>query len=292
MTTVAIIGPGRVGTLLGTACARAGDRVIAITGGSAPSRERFVQLVAGARDIADPSQAVAIAERVILAVPDDAIAPVVTQLARDDAWASTHQVVHVCGAHGLEPLQLAARAGASVAACHPATTVPTEATDPQHLVGVAWAVTADAAAVVWARAMVERLGGDAYELAESMRPLYHAGLAVASNAAGAAVATARQLLIAARIPAVEAFIGPLVATSVRHVLGAGAEALTGPIQRGDAGTIARHLAAIDADLPELSQVYRHHARAILAHVRHSLDSAACSEIEQVLDAEPGSAGET
>jgi hypothetical protein len=78
---------------------------------------------------------------VILATPDDVLAQVVTDLARADAFAEGQRVVHVSGSQGLAVLERAALAGARVAACHPAQTVPAGTPDPDVFVGSAWAVT-------------------------------------------------------------------------------------------------------------------------------------------------------
>jgi predicted short-subunit dehydrogenase-like oxidoreductase (DUF2520 family) len=79
-------------------------------------------------------------------------------------------------------------------------------TDPDLLVGTAWAVTAAAADLGWARDLVVDLGGDPHDVPDDVRVLYHAGLAVGGNAVGAAVAVARQLLLAARVDDPAAFL--------------------------------------------------------------------------------------
>ncbi|MGM0619138.1 MAG: NAD(P)-binding domain-containing protein, partial [Actinomycetota bacterium] len=92
---VAIIGPGRVGTLLAVAGVRAGWRIVAVGGGHASSRTRLTGRIAGVRAHADPAAAVADADLVLLTVPDDAIEPVVDALVRADALGPEQGVVHV-----------------------------------------------------------------------------------------------------------------------------------------------------------------------------------------------------
>jgi hypothetical protein len=157
-------------------------------------------------------------------------------------------------------------------------TIPTGSHDPDTLVGVAWGVTASPDDRGWAHALVTDLGGDPHDVDEGRRALYHAGLTLGSNAAAAAVAAARQLLLAARIERPEAFLAPLVEASVANVLARGAPALTGPVVRGDLGTLARHLEAVDADLPSVADAYRHLATAVLALARPSLPpDTACGD---------------
>jgi predicted short-subunit dehydrogenase-like oxidoreductase (DUF2520 family) len=284
MTTVAVIGPGRVGTLLATACARAGYRVVAVGGGAAASRDRVVALVAGIRPSETPADAAAGAELILLAVPDDALEAVVTDLAVAGAVGDGKRVVHVAGSRGLDVLQRAGLAGARIAACHPAMTVPAGSTDPDVLIGTAWAVTAAPADRGWAHDLVSALGGDAHDVPDAARTLYHAGLVVGSNAVGAAVAVARQLLLAARIEDPAAFLDPLIRASVRNVLAEGASALTGPVVRGDVGTVERHLAVLDLDLPELAEAYRALGGVILDRVRAALPTESATALDRLLSA--------
>jgi predicted short-subunit dehydrogenase-like oxidoreductase (DUF2520 family) len=284
---VTTVGPGRVGTLLTVALARAGWRPVAVTGGSAAARDQVAALVAGCRPDPDPRSAVAGADLVVLATPDDALEQVVTDLARADALREGQKVVHVAGSRGLAPLRRAALAGAAVAACHPAMTVPTGARDPQLLVGTAWAVTAAPADRGWARDLVVDLGGDPHDVPDDVRGLYHAGLVLGGNAAAAAVVVARQLLLAARIDDPAAFLAPLVERSVTNALRDGAAALTGPVVRGDVGTVAGHLDALAADVPDLQLAYRDLTRVLLDRVRAGLSPAAAAELDALLDrAEP------
>ncbi|MFO7776857.1 MAG: Rossmann-like and DUF2520 domain-containing protein [Nitriliruptoraceae bacterium] len=282
---VAIIGPGRVGTLLAVAGTRAGWRIVAVGGGSAASRARLTGRVAGVRSHAEPAAAVADAELVLLAVPDDAIEPVVDALVRADALGPGQGVVHVAGSRGLAVLRRAGLAGARIAACHPAMTIPAGATDPDLLVGVPWAVTSRPADLDWARELVVALGGDPQEVADDARTLYHAALAVASNAVGAAVVTARRLLLAAHVEDPAAFLGPLAHASVDNAATVGAAALTGPIVRGDVGTVAAHVAGIATDLPELLTAYRALAQATLEPVRPALAPEVVAALEELLTSE-------
>jgi predicted short-subunit dehydrogenase-like oxidoreductase (DUF2520 family) len=276
---VVIVGPGRVGTALALALARAGFRVVGVGGGSDASRQRFAGLVAGVRSHADPASVVPRGGTVILATPDDVLAQVVTDLARADVFADGQRVVHVAGSQGLAVLERAALAGARVAACHPAQTVPAGTPDPDVFVGSAWAVTCRSIDRGWAHDLVEAIGGDPHDVPDDRRVLYHAALTVGSNAVGAAVVVARNLLLAARVDDPRAFLDPLVAASVANVLADGASALTGPVVRGDAGTVRAHLQALDTDLPALGMAYRDLSRVVLGQVAPALPT----EVREALD---------
>jgi predicted short-subunit dehydrogenase-like oxidoreductase (DUF2520 family) len=274
MSRVAIVGPGRLGGLLAAACVRAGHPVVAVAGGSEDARAAFAERVAGCRVVGTPAEAAARAELVLLTVPDDAIEEVADGLARADAVADGHRIVHLAGAHGTAPLRRVALTGARVAACHPAMTVPRGASDPDLLVGAAWAVTCASEDLGWAEELVRDLGGDPQRIAEEDRVLYHAALALGANALGAAVVTARRLLLAARVADPVAFLAPLAHASVDAVLALGVEALTGPVVRADLGTVGAHLDAVERDLPELAAAHVALLRANLEVARPLLDARA------------------
>lgn len=270
MSTLGVIGPGRAGTLVAIAARRAGYRVAAVTGGSGTSRRRFADLLGGVRELDTPAELAGHAETLLVAVPDDAVADVVRSMARADVLREGHRVVHLAGSLSVDVLLPAHLAGARTAACHPAMTIPDDAHDPDVLVGVAWAVTAGRPDRGWAHDFVRVLGGDPFDVPDEARAVYHAALAVGSNAVGASLATARQLLLAAGVPEPERFLRPLVTATIDNILEQGASALTGPVVRGDDGTVAAHRAAIEADLPELTDSYRHAMLVTLACARPGL----------------------
>jgi len=284
---VGLVGPGRLGTLVAHAATAAGMPVVRVAGGSDDSRARFRAGLAGVRDVRLEAVAEGV-DLVVIATPDAAIAAVVDRLVRADALDESHGVVHLAGVHGLAPLRRAGLAGARIAALHPATTVPTGATDPGLLHGVPWAVTAAPVDSGWAHDLVTALGGDPFDVPEEARVRYHAALAAASNAVGAAVVTARHLLASAGIPDPGRIVAPIARASVAAAAGGGAAALTGPIVRGDTATVRAHLDAIAPDLPGVAAAYRALSRAVLEAVRPALGPAVAGELDRVL-ADPDAA---
>ncbi len=288
MNTLGVVGPGRAGTLVAIAARRAGYRVVGVAGGSDASRQHFTDLLGGVRAAASPAELARHAETLLIATPDDAVADVVTAIARADVLRDGHRVVHLAGSLGVDVLRPAHLAGARTAACHPAMTIPSDAHDPELLVGVAWAVTAGRPDRGWAHDFVRVLAGDPFDVPEEARAVYHAALAVGSNAVGATLATARQLLLATGIQEPERFLRPLVDATVGNVLERGAQALTGPIVRADTGTLSTHLAALEADLPELADSYRHAMLVTLDRARPVLDDADYQRLLTLLSAVAGS----
>ncbi|MGH2726683.1 MAG: DUF2520 domain-containing protein, partial [Actinomycetota bacterium] len=136
-----------------------------------------------------------------------------------------------------------------------AQTIPEPTSD---LAGVYFGVTAPEHMKDWASWFVGELGGVAVDVAEESRVLYHAALAIASNFTVALAGDAAELL------GDPAMIAPLLAQTVDNVARLGADrALTGPIVRGDAGTVRMHLAALASRAPQLLESYIANARRTL-----------------------------
>ena len=283
MRTTAIIGPGRVGTALGMALTNAGYRVTAVAGAGADAVAQFVQRVPTASPM-PAAEAARDAELVIVAVPDDQLGPVVAAVARDEGVAEGSRWVHVSGGHGTEVLRPARLAGAAVAACHPAQTFPDPDTGLAALPGSSWAVTAAEADLGWARVLVTDLRGTPVTVPARSRTLYHAGLTVGSNATATVVTLARDLLLGAGVEDPGAFLGPLVTTSAANAADRGAAALTGPVRRGDAGTVAAHLAELRNTLPEAVDAYVALSRLALGYARRAgLEPDAAGAVAQALE---------
>lgn len=287
--SVGIIGAGKVGAVLGSALRAAGHHLKAVSATSQASKERAGTLLP-AVPILPPDQVAKESELVILAVPDDQIGPVVSGFAKLGLWRSGQIVAHVCGAHGTQILQPAAQAGAIPIAIHPAMTFSGLSLDLVRLDGCPWAVTASALALPIAQALVVEMGGEPFVVPESARPLYHAALAHGANHLVTLITQARQALQASGIEDSGTFLAPLVQAALERALSEGISGLTGPVVRGDVGTVVRHLDALDAD-PQLSQVRQTYAALALAtaqlakengDLKASQVSEICQQLRKVL----------
>jgi predicted short-subunit dehydrogenase-like oxidoreductase (DUF2520 family) len=164
---------------------------------------------------------------------------------------------------GLDALDAAARAGAIPLAIHPAMTFTGTSLDLDRMVGATFAVTAPAAFLPIAQALVVEMGGEPVVLEDAARPLYHAALVHGANHVVTLVAQASALLAAAGVDDPGRLLGPLVHASVDGALADAPGAvsmLTGPVVRGDAHTVASHVAAL-ASRPEAAHAYRAMAQA-------------------------------
>jgi predicted short-subunit dehydrogenase-like oxidoreductase (DUF2520 family) len=212
MPTLRVVGPGRAGSSLARALAEAGWTVL--------------EPVHRGGDVAPAAAGV---DLVVIATPDI----VVAEIAAAIEPVPTTVVAHLAGSLGLDVLAPHPRR----AAVHPLRSIPTTDTD---LRGAWFAVAGDPLAAT----VVEALGGRRVTVEDGGRPAYHAAACIASNHLVALLGQVERVASDAGVP-LEAYLD-LVRQTVDNVASLGpADALTGPVRRGDEATIARHLAAID-----------------------------------------------
>jgi predicted short-subunit dehydrogenase-like oxidoreductase (DUF2520 family) len=197
----------------------------------------------------------------LLTVPDDMLANVVTMLAASGAIRPGQRVVHTSGKHGVAVLEPAVRAGARVLAMHPAMTFTGTDVDLARLPGCVFGVTAGAGTEELARSLVADLGGRPVWVEEDRRTLYHAGLAHGANHLVTLVAQAMDLLRASGADDPAGTLRPLLTAALDNALSYGDAALTGPIVRGDVETVRAHLADVAATAPATLESYVAMARA-------------------------------
>jgi predicted short-subunit dehydrogenase-like oxidoreductase (DUF2520 family) len=284
---VGLVGAGRAGSVLAAALARAGHRTVALSAVSSASRDRAARRLPNT-PIVPPDAVVAAADLALLAVPDDALEPLVTGLAEVGAFRPGQLVVHVSGAHGLGVLQPAVRAGALPLALHPIMTFTGRDEDASRLVGAHWGVTTVPELRPVGEALVVEMGGEPLWVADDQRPLYHAGLVVAANHLVTLLNDAVDLLRAAGVENPGVALAPLAGAALDNALRSGDAALTGPVSRGDAGTVAEHLAALRGRQPSAVAGYLAMARrtADRAIAAGRLDPAAAESLLDVLGGDP------
>ena len=257
---VGVVGAGRVGAVLGAALARAGHRVVAASGVSEATRARARALLPGVplRPVPD---VVAAADLLLLTVPDDELPPLVQGLTDTGAWAAGQLVVHTSGRFGTAVLDPARAHHVLGLALHPAMTFTGTAVDLQRLGGCCFGVTAPEAARPVAEALVVEMGAEPVWVAEADRPRYHAALSHGSNHLVTLVAQALQVLRSSGVDRPDRVLEPLLQAALDGALRTGDAALTGPVSRGDAGTVAAHVRELASESPDVLPTYVALARA-------------------------------
>ena len=251
---VGIIGAGRVGAVLGAALSAAGHDVVAASGLSAASAERAARLLPGV-PLLPADEVVAAADLVVLAVPDDTLAGLVAGLAETGAWRAGQLAFHTSGAHGLAVLAPAERAGVLPLALHPAMTFSGAVEDADRLAGAPFGVTSRPEHRPVAETLVLEMGGEPFFVAEDDRRLYHAALVTGANHLVTLVAEAADLLRTAGIDDPGRVLAPLLTAALDNGLRRGDRGLTGPVVRGDVGTVRDHLETLTDRAPQSVAAY-------------------------------------
>jgi len=252
---IGIVGAGAVGTALGVALTRGGWPIAAVASRDPVRRERFRELVGGTRAFAEITPLLDEVELIVLAVPDDAIAP----LARSVRLYSGQALIHTSGALGAEVLEPAMAAGTQVGSFHPLVAFADTERAVAALHGATIAVEGDDQLVALLAEMAERIGATAVRLAPGTKAAYHAAAVLA---AGGFVALLDAIAELGRIAGLDesgalAIYGPLIEQTLGNARALGIRAaLTGPMTRGDVGTLEAHLAALAVHAPDVLPLYR------------------------------------
>ena len=255
MLKLGFIGAGTVGTALSIRLSERGYQVVAVSSRSQTSAEKLAQAISGCR-AANNHQAVADeAELVFVTTPDDAITPVVSEI----KWHSGQSVVHCSGADSTDILEPARKSGAQVGAFHPLQTFASEKQAIENIPGSTFAIEAEEPLLTTLKDMATALDGHWIELKASDKVLYHAAAVIACNYMVTLIKLATDLWQTFNVPTQPATkaLMPLLRGTLNNIDNVGIpQCLTGPIARGDTGTIEKHLNALQKTAPALLSTYR------------------------------------
>jgi predicted short-subunit dehydrogenase-like oxidoreductase (DUF2520 family) len=264
--TVGVIGAGAAGTALGVAISRAGWPVTAVASRDEGRRDRFHRLVPSARPFADPAAVIDEAELVLLCVPDDAIPEVVHSI----RLYSGQAMAHTSGLLGAEVLDASRAAGSQIGAFHPLVSFTSDIDrSVAAIAGATIALEGDDRLVGLLADLAEAIGGVPVRLPRGSKPAYHAAAVLASGGLAALLDAIVALAAAAGMDerGALAVYGRLMDQTLANARAIGVNAaLTGPIVRGDTGTVRAHVAAVAALAPGVLDMY-------LAAARRELEMA-------------------
>lgn len=244
--TLNIVGAGHVGRALGRLFATRGVFAVQDVQTRHVDSARAAVAFIGAGSPADG--ALRPAGVWMLAVADDAIAGVAAALAASMPMAGA-VVFHCSGAKASTELDALRRAGALVASVHPVRSFADPAAVAAAFDGTFCGVEGDAAALATLLPAFEAIGARPVRIDPAAKTVYHAAAVFASNYLVTVMDAALRAYEAAGIPADVAreLARPLATETLANVLRLGPEAaLSGPIARGDAATVARQHAAVTA----------------------------------------------
>jgi predicted short-subunit dehydrogenase-like oxidoreductase (DUF2520 family) len=281
---IGIVGAGAVGTALGIALDRAGWRVHAVASRDAGRRDRFRALVPGARVFTDATPLAEEVELIVLAVPDDAV----RQVAGEIRMYGGQAMIHTSGLLGADALGPAMAAGTQVGSFHPLVAFADLERAVAALHGATVAIEGDDQLLDLLARMAEAIGATAVRLAPGSKPAYHAAAVLAAGGFDALLDAIAELGRRAGLDEAGSLTiyGPLIEQTLANARALGIDrALTGPATRGDRGTIAAHLAELEAHAPDVAALYATlAAREIaIAERRGSLTPEAAADLRAAAD---------
>jgi predicted short-subunit dehydrogenase-like oxidoreductase (DUF2520 family) len=282
MLKLGFIGAGTVGTALAARLSQSGYPVVAVASRRRKSAQKLSDAV-GYCPVFDDSQAVADnAELIFITTPDDAIAPVAAEI----KWRPGQSVIHCSGADSVASLEPAKKAGAQVGAFHPLQTFASVEQAMDNMPGSTFALEAEEPLLSTLKEMAAALGGSWVVLESSDKVLYHTSAVIACNYLVTLVKIASDLWQSFGVPpqkATQALL-PLLRGTLHNIETIGIpNCLTGPIARGDIGTINKHLNALAETAPQILPTYRELGRQTvpIALAKGKIDKSQAKELEAI-----------
>lgn len=286
MLKIGFIGAGTVGTALAVSLSQKGCRVLAVFSRTLSSAQRLAQLVPGCQ-VCQTAQRVADAvELVFITTPDD----VIPEVANEVKWHKDQNVIHCSGAHSTDILEPARRLGANVGSFHPLQTFASVNEAIKNLPGSTFALEAEEPLLPRLKELAAILNGRCVELKPGDKVLYHAAAVFVSNYLVTLVKLALDLWQGFGVPPKEATesLLPLLKGTVNNIENIGLpDCLTGPIARGDLGTISKHLDALKSKNPPLFTTYQDLGLQTIsiALAKGKIDTDRAEELKALLQSE-------
>ena len=283
MLKLGFIGAGTVGTALSVRLKSKGYKVVAVASRSQTSAEKLAQAVGGCPVLNSGQDVADAADLIFITTPDDAIASVASQI----QWHKGQSIVHCSGAASTDILEPARKLGAQVGSFHPLQTFASVEQAIDNIPGSTFAIEAEEPLLNTLKEMATALDGEWIELKGSDKVLYHASAVIACNYLVTLVKLATDLWQTFNAPAAKATraLMPLLRGTIHNLDTVGLpQCLTGPIARGDIGTISKHLDALQKSAPGLLSTYRELGLQTIpiALAKGKINQSQAQELETIL----------
>jgi predicted short-subunit dehydrogenase-like oxidoreductase (DUF2520 family) len=249
------IGAGKVGTALAVLLSRQGYKVVSVYDQNVAAASALASLIKGCCITDTAQQAADAAELIFITTPDSVIPAVAAEL----KWHKGQSVIHCSGADSTAILEPARKAGAMVAAFHPLQTFAGAKEAMENIPGSTFSIESEEPLQSVLKKMAGDLGGNWITLKAGDKAAYHAAAVLTSNYLVTLVKMATDLWKTFSIPTDQATkaLLPLLRGTIHNIETIGLpDCLTGPVARGDAGTVSKHLQTIKAKTPELLTAYK------------------------------------
>lgn len=256
---ISIIGAGRVGRTLGRLARLSGYEVGDIVCGSPKSARSAVRFIGAGTPHGAADARLSRSALILISTPDDSINDAVRLIREAARKTGRPPVVHTSGALSSDALSPLREQGFGTGSCHPLQTFPRASRSKALMRSTYFCIEGDARAVRLARRLVRDIGARHFEIPTEMKALYHASAVMASGGVTALVSISLEMLARCGLTESESIkvLLPLVEATVANVRRVGpALALTGPVRRGDAGTVERNLKSISEVNSDWLEIYR------------------------------------
>ena len=255
MIETGFIGAGTTGIALAVRLSQKGCPVVAVSSRTLSSAHKLAGLVSNCQVCNTAQELADAAELVFITTPDDVIA----QVCGEVHWRAGQSVVHCSGAHSVDILEPARNLGAAVGSFHPLQTFADIDQAIENLPGSIFALEAEEPLLSMLKELTLLLNGSWVELKPGDKVLYHAAAVFACNYLVTLFKLALDLWLDFGVSSREATSAllPLLKGTVNNIDNIGLpDCLTGPVARGDSGTIERHLSALETRSPSLLTTYK------------------------------------
>jgi len=284
MLTIGFIGAGTTGTALSVRLTRKGYRVIAVSSRSLASAEKLAKRLRRCQAYKTTQEVVDAAQFVFITTPDDFI----IQVAAKVHWHNGQNVVHCSGAHSVDILESAKKQGAKTGCFHPLQTFANAEQAIDNIPGSTFALEAEEPLLTTLKEMANDLAGDWIILKGGDKVLYHAAAVIACNYLVTLVKLATDLWETFEISESKAIkaLMPLLRGTLSNIENIGLpQCLTGPIARGDLGTLRKHLEALEKESPSLLSTYKELGLQTIpiALAKGKIDSQRARQVQALLE---------
>jgi len=291
MVKIGFIGAGTTGTALAVRLAQRGYHVVAVSSRSLTSAEKLASRISSCQVYKAAQEVADVADLVFITTPDDAIAEVAAEL----RWHDKQNVVHCSGAHSVDILAPAERHGPNTGCFHPLQTFASIEQAIDNIPGSTFAVEAEEPLLTMLQDMAAALEGNSVLLKADDKVLYHAAAVFACNYLVTLVKLATDLWQTFGVSQAQATkaLMPLLRGTLSNIDNVGLpNCLTGPIARGDLGTVGRHLEALEKGNQSVLRIYKELGLQTIpiSLAKGKIDSQRAGELQALLESNPEHGG--
>ena len=255
---IGFVGAGRAGCSLGKYfTTKAAQADVTVTGYNSIVEEeaRWAARFTGSSVFERIEDVIAASDAIILSTPDGAIKKVWDTI--DKKNLTGKMICHLSGSLSSDVFSGIDTYGGYAISIHPMFAFSNKDSVYQQLDSVSFTLEGHPYAVNAWKQQLHALGNRAVVIDKAKKPKYHAAASILSNQVIAVLATGYELLEECGFSEQEArtFSAALVRDNVEHVIADGCvSALTGPIERGDVGTVKKHLQELNDTQKEMYRV--------------------------------------